>query len=204
LDNLTTLKVEIRPANENDLFAFAGDPDTSGLLSDRLRRRAEKRPLRLRNAIGRRSVALVSKGELLVAFADGEVVGHVYIWDQPADERVLRRRCRNTPLIMNLWVRPDCRRDGIGSLLMDDAENWLRRRGHRSVALGVDPDNTVAIKLYRGRGYTGMRHAHIRTHRDHFRKDGSSFRTWETCAILRKELRPMRAAGGGGPHRQPA
>jgi ribosomal protein S18 acetylase RimI-like enzyme len=188
LDNLTTLKVEIRPANENDLFAFAGDPDTFGLLSDRLRRRAEKGPLRVENAEGQPGDLLVSKGELLVAFADGEVVGHVYIWDEPADEQVLRELCPHTPLIMNLWVRVDRRRHGVGSLLMDEAEEWLRRRGHHSVALGVDTDNKVAMKLYLGRDYDPWPHADIKTHRDHFRADGSSFVTWEACAIFLKDL----------------
>jgi hypothetical protein len=46
----------------------------------------------------------------------------------------------------------------------------------------------VAIKLYLGRDYYGWRHADIKTHRVHFRADGSSFVTGEACAIFLKDL----------------
>ncbi|NMO52920.1 GNAT family N-acetyltransferase [Actinoplanes sp. TBRC 11911] len=167
---MTIDAIEIRPADEGDLSAFATDPDF-GLLPERLDRRAAE------------------KGELLVAREGGVPVGHVYIWDERADEPELRKHLGDTPLIMNLWVQEDRRRRGVGSKLMTKAEDWARERGHLLVALGVLPDNDAAIKLYLGRGYREWEHGEVKTHHDHY-IDGDHFETSEICVIFVKKLMP--------------
>lgn len=50
-------------------------------------------------------------------------------------------------------VRPECRRTGIGSRLMDKAEGELRKRGYRQVCLNVTYENSAARRLYQRLGY---------------------------------------------------
>ncbi|GIF18291.1 hypothetical protein Ate02nite_10210 [Paractinoplanes tereljensis] len=124
------------------------------------------------------------------------MIGHIYLWEEPADEKALRANLRGVPLIMNLWVDPEYRRQGIGTILMEASERRLRLRGHRRVALGVDTENKEAVRLYQDLAYIRWEHGEIETHRDHFLPTGH-FVTTETCAIFVKCLtetaRPPRA-----------
>src|SRR5438094_858417 len=94
----------VRPASAGDLTALAGDVSQSNLLHDRLRRRD------------------ADKGELLIASRDSVVVGHIYIWLDEAEEQEIRDAFPDIPLLMNLWVREDCRRRGVGRTLIREAE----------------------------------------------------------------------------------
>lgn len=55
--------------------------------------------------------------------------------------------------IVTLDVEPGCRRQGIGRLLMDAAEQRLASCGNPAVRLQVAEDNTGAREFYRGLGY---------------------------------------------------
>jgi GNAT superfamily N-acetyltransferase len=163
--------VVVGPADAAELAALAGaDVSHLGLLEERWER------------------VTAGNGALLVAEVGGAAVGHVYLWWEDADERELREHLPGVPLIMNLWVRRDQRKRGVGTALIRSAEWMLRRRGHRRVALGVDVGNTVALKFYLGRGYYGWPHEDIKTHRDEFGEEGKGEPTWEVCAVLMKEL----------------
>jgi ribosomal protein S18 acetylase RimI-like enzyme len=50
-------------------------------------------------------------------------------------------------------VRPEYRRTGIGSRLMDTAERELRNRRYRQACLNVTYENTAARRLYQRLGY---------------------------------------------------
>src|SRR4051812_4589161 len=150
-----TSDLDVRPASASDLTALATDDETRGLLADRLRRVAAGLP-----------------GELLIACLGELPIGHIYLWEEPADETEIREYLPGVPLIMNLWVQPVHRRQGIGTRLMRVAEDRLRARGHKNVALGVDPDNKDAIRLYLSLDYFPWPYADIKTHRDHFLPDG--------------------------------
>ena len=60
-------------------------------------------------------------------------------------------------VIRHLWVRADRRGEGIGSALLDAAEQRLAERGVEQGTLEVLAENEAAREFYRGRGY--------RTHR---------------------------------------
>jgi GNAT superfamily N-acetyltransferase len=55
--------------------------------------------------------------------------------------------------IFLLYVTPNHRRRGIGSALVQAAEDWAWRRGDRQIGLQVFQFNQPALHLYQGLGY---------------------------------------------------
>jgi len=55
--------------------------------------------------------------------------------------------------VLELYVSRSCRGQGLGRLLMERAEEWVRGRGLRHVALNVAAHNTPAVRLYETMGY---------------------------------------------------
>lgn len=55
--------------------------------------------------------------------------------------------------IFLLYVFPEHRRKGIGTALMQYAENWAKERGDMQIALQVFQTNTPAVNLYNQLGY---------------------------------------------------
>lgn len=52
-----------------------------------------------------------------------------------------------------LYVAPEHRRQGIGKVLMQQAEAWARSRGDRQLGLQVFQANQPALALYQGLGF---------------------------------------------------
>jgi ribosomal-protein-alanine N-acetyltransferase len=73
---------------------------------------------------------------------------------------------RKTGRILTLDVLPEARRYGLGSTLMRECEEHLRKRGCTEVYLETAVDNEAALKLYHKLGYQILRtlpayyHAH--------------------------------------------
>ncbi|TKX77323.1 GNAT family N-acetyltransferase, partial [Halorubrum sp. SD626R] len=87
--------------------------------------------------------------ELLVARSGEEVVGFVgFELDRNGYER---DRTRGT--VSNLFVVPGRRGEGIGTELLDAAEEALREAGADAVALEALADNDLARDFYADRGY---------------------------------------------------
>ena len=55
--------------------------------------------------------------------------------------------------IFLLYVTPEYRRKGIGTALMQYAENWAKQRGDNQIALQVFQTNSPALNLYNQLGY---------------------------------------------------
>ena len=55
--------------------------------------------------------------------------------------------------IFLLYVSPEHRTQGIGSVLMHQAQNWAKARGNRQIGLQVFPNNQPALNLYKNLGY---------------------------------------------------
>ena len=72
----------------------------------------------------------------------GEIVGFVV-----AEAR------RKTGHIITLDVVPEARREGVGSTLLDAAEEQLRKAGAVAVALETAVNNAAAIRFYKQKGY---------------------------------------------------
>jgi len=81
-------------------------------------------------------------GEYLVAWEDGEPVGHAHL-----DWRT------NPPEVQDVFVPESHRRRGIASHLSAAAEELVRARGFDRIALDVDVENKSALALYEKLGY---------------------------------------------------
>lgn len=55
--------------------------------------------------------------------------------------------------IFLVYVTPQHRRCGVGTALMEHAQNWAKDRGDRQIGLQVFPANTGALNLYHHLGY---------------------------------------------------
>jgi RimJ/RimL family protein N-acetyltransferase len=101
----------------------------------------------------------------LVAEADGDVVGNVLVSTD-------RNRATEHVGTLAICIADRWRDVGIGSALMSAAQDWVRERGLRKLALGVFPDNERAIAVYEKRGFVreGVRRMQYRSG-DRFRDE---------------------------------
>ena len=81
----------------------------------------------------------------LVAEQDGAVCGYV------GSQTVL-----DETDMMNIAVRPDCRRHGIAAALIDELIVRLKERGSHILRLEVRVSNAPAIALYNSMGFTQL------------------------------------------------
>lgn len=85
-----------------------------------------------------------------VAEENGEIIAFV--------SSILRRRAsffkvKNMGIIMDIFVRGDRRGEGIGTSLVEAAEDWIRRKGVRLAIVTVAPENNDANDFWNGHGY---------------------------------------------------
>lgn len=128
------------------------------------------------------------RGFLLVAFADGAPVGRLYVRLEPADEPEVRERLPGVALLQHLQVVEGFRQRGIGRRLIGCAERLLRQQGHARVALGVVPDNIVAVALYQALQYADWGYGEVVTTREVPGPDGTCVPAPEQCHIFVKVL----------------
>jgi RimJ/RimL family protein N-acetyltransferase len=83
---------------------------------------------------------------VLVAEADGEVIGNVLV-------SVDRGRATEHIGVLSICIAADWRDVGIGTELVAGAQAWTRERGLRKLSLGVFPDNERAISVYEKQGF---------------------------------------------------
>ena len=81
----------------------------------------------------------------LVAEEDGQIVGYVGVMVAEGDAHV-----------MNVAVRPEWRRQGVGRTLVVEALRQAERLGGTRVTLEVRPSNKAALELYRTLGMTAV------------------------------------------------
>ncbi len=84
----------------------------------------------------------------LIAWQEDIPIGTVLIsWHGDGHARV-DDFLPNTPSIKALAVRPDLQSKGIGTQIMQSAENLVKEKGFGQVGLAVGTENTRARKLY--------------------------------------------------------
>jgi ribosomal protein S18 acetylase RimI-like enzyme len=159
--------VSIRVADVEDVGEFIDD--------EHLRRRF------LDHIVSRRGI-------LLFAFRGSVFVGHIFVRRVSAEEPALRRGLYKVPLLQHLRVIDEHQRSGIGRQLIREAEQCLRALGHRSVALGVHPNNAVAIRLYRRLSFRRWHKHTLTTFRESVLDDNSTLREEEPCLVFVKRL----------------
>ncbi len=80
-------------------------------------------------------------GFYLVAWDGGEPVGHAYL------------ALTSPPEVQDMYVLPELRGRGIGTALLDAAEDEARARGAARLTLTVSVENARARRLYARHGY---------------------------------------------------
>ena len=102
---------------------------------------------------------------VLVAEADGEVVGNVLV---SVDRGVATEHIGT----LSICIAQPWRDVGIGSELVGAAQAWAAERGLRKLSLGVFPENERAIAVYEKRGFVpeGLRRMQYRSG-DRFRDE---------------------------------
>ena len=83
------------------------------------------------------------RSQTWVAEEAGEITGFLVAHREP--RKILHLV---TIDVLNRW-----RRRGVGSLLMDAAEQWARDQGQLMIGLETASDNLIAQKFYQARGY---------------------------------------------------
>ena len=79
---------------------------------------------------------------ILVAREEDELIGCVFIVEDGWNGFIWR-----------LCVKEAHRQKGVGSLLMQEAEKIITRRGIKEASLFVDPQNTALLNWYKKRDY---------------------------------------------------
>lgn len=88
---------------------------------------------------------------LLIAEADGKIVGQIFI--QLSSGRAELADGRTSGYLYAFRVRPDYRGQGIGTELLERAEQILQQRAFRRAVIAVARDNLGALRLYELHGY---------------------------------------------------
>lgn len=88
---------------------------------------------------------------LLVAEADGKIIGQIFI--QLSSGRAELADGRTSGYLYAFRVRPDYRGQGIGTQLLEQAEHILQERAFKRAVIAVARDNLGALRLYEQHGY---------------------------------------------------
>ena len=124
--------------------------------------------------------------DVLVAFVEGKFTGYLTIyWNSPYPPF----RDAMIPEIVDFNVLPQYRRQGIGTTLMDKAENKIAKLFRvAGIGVGMAPDYGAAQRLYVLRGY--IPDGRGLYYRDHFPKHGEQVTVDDDLALyFTKELK---------------
>ena len=145
-------EVRIRPFRPEDLDVLAEfwrDMASDPLVSDHVYPPTEENVARWRSWVLK--VHEEEGGHVLVAEAEG--VGPVgFVLLRSRVERPLWTP-RRTAIIYDLYVRPDWRRRGVGTALLEEAMKIVRQEGATHVRISALADNEPALRLYKKLGF---------------------------------------------------
>ena len=164
--------------------AVAIEPIPVGDADEVARRMPWRQPNRHIERAGAQEAGL---GLYLVAWRDGEPVGHSFVkWPGSLSSRHAREE--GCVEIEDLFVSPEDRDEGIGGALLEASEDAARHRGFEAIGLAVALENDGARRLYDRRDYEDAGHGTF-TLRWSSLDDHGVARTWrEECTYLVKRL----------------
>lgn len=101
----------------------------------------------------RRAMAEAKKGRrvLLVAEAEERIVGQIFV--QLSSGRGEYADGEQSGYLYSFRVRPEYRNQGIGTQLLEAAEEELTTRGFTRAVIAVAKENQAALRLYESLGY---------------------------------------------------
>ena len=106
-----------------------------------------------------------------------EVAGEVLAW--ASISRFHPRAAYGRTVENSVYVRHDCHRRGLGSLLLADSINRARALGHHTVIALIDAEQAPSIDLHRGHGFVQVAH---------LREVGFKFGRWLDVVYLQRML----------------
>ncbi len=125
----------------------------------------------------------------LVAWIGDLPVGHLLVKWQGTVDQPMASAIKDCPDVEDLFVSPVYRSKGIGSRLLESAEQAAEEKGYARFGLGVSVDNPRARRLYLRLGYRETGTGRYETGGVYIDRDGSE-KTWkETCVYL---IRPLK------------
>jgi GNAT superfamily N-acetyltransferase len=131
-----TAPITVRPARDADLPRLQAQmPRFPGIHRDRIYRQRD------------------GSSCYYIAWRDGEPVGHLFLMRRGTLHEPMASRLRGCPHISDVFVNDNLRSQGIGSLMLDAAEDECRAAKSGRVGLGVALENVRARALYERRGY---------------------------------------------------
>jgi len=92
------------------------------------------------------------KNQILIAEIDGAIVGYILFYN-PINERFGFKTKRCFGGIMELYVKPEFRRRGVATQLIQRCADYLKSKGAIDVRVDVLMRNKKAINLYRKLGF---------------------------------------------------
>lgn len=177
---IVELPTAIRPLSETDLLLVARHLNFDWGQPDKHRER-----------FNRQQKGVVT---CLIAWNEKLPAGHVLIeWAGSTDEP-MASVLETCPDFQDLWVLPDFRSKGIGSKLLDAAENLAGQREYAQVGLGVSIDNRRARSLFARRGYKDAGLGHYVTGGHYLDRQGKQQPWSEICDYLIRPLWNFRSA----------
>tara|TARA_B100001013_G_C24387107_1_gene354509 strand:+ start:116 stop:631 length:516 start_codon:yes stop_codon:yes gene_type:complete len=171
---LGTLAVEIRPLIENELGIV------EKLLNfdwGNLQKHAKRLKMQQRDEL-----------VYLIAWVEGQTVGHAVLEWAGKVHAALACKVRNCPNIDDLFVHSEHRSNGVGSQLLDRAQNKAVQRRYGCIGLGVAVDNHRARRLYKCLGYSETGVGEYIDRWQYTDRDGRRRWRQESCNYLVKSL----------------
>jgi GNAT superfamily N-acetyltransferase len=127
-------------------------------------------------------------GKLIIATWRGAVLGAAFLRLAQAEEWELRQYLRNVPILSHVEVVEGLRNQGVGTMIMDHAEELARAKGRSHIALGVTEGNLDARRLYERLDYHEWDHGLANAIVVDFAADGGRRISTEKCHIMVKAL----------------
>lgn len=161
------MKVEIRKLNEADL----------GLVEKAMPSQHHKQRLNTKNA------------DYLIAWVEGEPIGHLLLRWGGLDNAFLLSKNLDYPCVEALGVRVDFWHKGIGTRLMQKAQDLAKEKGFGKIGVAVGVENERARKLYEKLGYRDSGLGEFEVSWNYVDDGGEEKSEGETCVYLVKELK---------------
>ncbi len=108
---------------------------------------------KISDMIERGGAVLLAARRDVEGFVDN-YIGRASLWLAPAEEPEVRAAAPDAALVTALEVNERARLQGVATVLMQALEDEARRRDRVEIAVGVEPNNHAARKLYESMGYT--------------------------------------------------
>ena len=106
-------------------------------------------------------------GLLLVKFMGTDFIKRLPLFIKVED--VIGQVYKEEYYISNIAVYPKYRRIGVGTYLLEKAEEEVKRRGTKKVILDVEIENSGALRLYNKLGYVISEESSVKLHKRLFR-----------------------------------